>query len=436
MVDALLLNYCIFAAKFNYCMKRKLFIVLLLIGCLNSISAQHGRFLDRVFSDIRMEEGIRYCSVAPINNDAPEDLYFDFYEPVGDTMQQRPLVITVFGGAFIAGGRNWVDMIAFADSLSHYGYVVASIDYRLMSWYSISETNFVRDAYAAAQDVSAAVRFFKANAETYRIDTNQIFVLGNSAGTIASMLTVWMDNHERPEETFEEEGFLGFGGHSDLGNIHSTGDEETLSYSPRIAGLIAQWGAVLDTNIIESGNQTPVCLIHGTADETVSFYAASPYEGKLGITSLILPKMYGSYYLDLRMNSMGIEHEFHVFEGEEHCFYLDGLSTLIPEKFDTCFRIAINFMARYNTYLQTPSIINESICTDINVFPNPAKDFLNIKAASNVGFYSYKLFDCTGRVMLSGENDSHISLSSLQSGVYILHVISGTQTFSRKIVIE
>ena len=250
----------------------KRFILWVCISLCTSIMLQaqnEQRFLSPVFDEITVQSEVQYSSAAPVGSDDPDPLYFDFYEPIGDTMAYRPLVITVFGGAFVAGNRTWCDMVAYAESLSHYGYVVASIDYRLLPVYRISETNFIRAAYMAAQDVSAAVRFFKGNCDTYRIDTNRIFVIGNSAGTIASMHCVWMDDNERPEETYEDSGFLGIGGHSDLGGVHTSGFPEYLSYSPSIAGLVAQWGGILDTNIVGNDDQTPICLIHGTADETV-----------------------------------------------------------------------------------------------------------------------------------------------------------------------
>jgi len=416
-------------------MKRSLIVFLIFLAVSQCVMAQSGqRFLSRVFQDISVETEIPFCTALEVGSEDEETLYFDFYEPVGDTMAYRPMVITVFGGAFVAGNRSWVDMVAFADSLSHYGYVVASIDYRLLSAWRISETNFIRNAYAAAQDLSAAIRFFKGNAETYRIDTSQIFVLGNSAGTIASMHTIWMDVNERPVETYEDEGLLGIGGHCDLGEIHSTGDPQYLSYSPAIAGLIAQWGGVLDTNIINSDDQTPVCLIHGTADETVSFYSAAPYEGHLGVTSLILPDMYGSYYLDLRLTSHNIEHEMHVFEGEEHCFYLDGLSTLIPEKLDTCFRIALKFMARYNHYLIQPTALNEQSVAHFSVSPNPTTDVIHLSGLEPETSFHCRIFDAQARCILQSENETSLNISHLLKGIYFLQVRTKADTFVRKII--
>lgn len=420
---------------------KKIFTLTFLLSVIcATVSAQSGvRFLNRVFTDIQLSDGILYSTVAPVTDENNlESLYFDFYEPVDDTMSRRPLVILVFGGAFVGGGRQWIDMVSFADSLCHYGYTVASIDYRLLSLLRINETNFIRDAYGAAQDVSAAIRFFKGNADTYRIDTNQIFLMGNSAGTIASMHAVWMDDNERPVETYEDEGGLfGIGAHHDLGGIHTAGYEEFLSYSPRVAGLIAQWGGVLDTNIINSDDQTPVCFIHGTADESVSFYSGVPYESNfLGISTLVLPVVYGSYFLNQRCNSLGIDHEFHIFEGEEHCFYLDGWTTLLPEKLDTCFRIALNFMARYNTHIQWPSQIVESATNQVSIFPNPAKENVRIRLENLDTHFTYLLTDLCGKTIQVGENEQIINVSKLPNGIYLLQINTDNFTHTEKIIKE
>lgn len=414
----------------------KCFCVVALLFAAVNLNAQGVRFLERVFDDVMVTSEIQYSLAQPIGSNDFEPLYFDLYEPVGDTMSARPMVILVFGGAFVAGNRSWCDMVAFADSLCRYGYVVASIDYRLLPILSISSTNFVRSAYAAAQDVSAAIRYFKGNADTYRIDPDQVFVMGNSAGTIASMAAIWMDDDERPEETFFDSGFLGIGGHSDLGGIHSAGDAAYLDVSPDIAGLVAQWGGVLDTNVIGSDDRTPVCLIHGTADQSVSFYSGVPYEERfLGISTLILPTVYGSYFIDKRLITKGVEHEFHIFEGEPHCFYLDGWTTLLPEKLDTCFRIALAFMAQYNTHLFVYQSVDDTEMDSCVIYPNPTSGRINLQLPETIGDFEVFFYNAQGQLLFSFANTDVFDVSDYPSGIYYVKAISSEHQFTQRLML-
>ena len=133
------------------------------------LRAQNGqRFLSPVFDEIAVQSEVQYSSAAPVGSDDPDPLYFDFYHPLGDTMAYRPLVITVFGGAFVAGNRSWCDMVAYAEALSHYGYVVASINYRL--GFKPLAPDVDRAGYRALQDAHAAVCYLIANADEFGID--------------------------------------------------------------------------------------------------------------------------------------------------------------------------------------------------------------------------------------------------------------------------
>ena len=115
-------------------------------------SAQSGRFAEPVFEDVIVEEEIPFSRAVREGMLLPTTLYFDFYEPEGDTMQARPLVITMFGGAFVTGWRDFADMTEYCTRLAKHGYVTATIDYRLLPIVYLSERSIIREAYMSAQD--------------------------------------------------------------------------------------------------------------------------------------------------------------------------------------------------------------------------------------------------------------------------------------------
>jgi acetyl esterase/lipase len=105
---------------------------------------------------------------------------------VGD---KRSMPRRDFGPAPKPTGRNGPFQIQVpdVDSLTAKGYAVASLNYRL-------GISFVTDASAAVSDGKAAVRFLRANAGTYNLDSQKFAVWGNSAGGyIAAMLGVTGD---------------------------------------------------------------------------------------------------------------------------------------------------------------------------------------------------------------------------------------------------
>lgn len=319
---------------------KPLFFLLLIIEVSCSVSCGQKeiqeRFKDKTFTNISITKDIEYCTATRIGDSVATPLYFDFYEPALDTMAQRPLVITIFGGAYVVGNRHWSDMVAIADSLAHHGYAVASIDYRLIPIKEMSKNNMIRGGYMAAQDLSTAIRFFKAHARQFRIDPDRIFLIGNSAGSISALYVLYVDDDERPTETRLE---------PDLGNIDASGPIELKKYSSTVAGVISQWGGITDLSIIDADEKTPVCLIHGTNDLEI------PYDrGKSPLLKLVAPYLYGSQAISMRLDTLHIPHELHPFKGEGHAFYfLPDQIHLVQTKLDANLQIMFDFLSQNNT---------------------------------------------------------------------------------------
>src|SRR4051794_15050533 len=89
------------------------------------------RYRDQVFSEVTKKTDIVY-GVAPDENGQPEKLKLDLYQPKGDTVAKRPVVIWVHGGGFSAGDKSDDKIVDLSERFARKGYVTASINYRLL----------------------------------------------------------------------------------------------------------------------------------------------------------------------------------------------------------------------------------------------------------------------------------------------------------------
>ncbi len=98
-------------------------------------------------------------------------LKMDILSPYHQTSDSLPVILFIHGGNWSGGSKE--DNLGMLSGYAESGYLCASIDYRLSD-----EAIFP----AQIEDCKAAIRFLRANAEKYNIDTNHIGVWGSSAG--------------------------------------------------------------------------------------------------------------------------------------------------------------------------------------------------------------------------------------------------------------
>lgn len=98
------------------------------------------------------------------------ELVLDIFYPK-QTRKPKPAVLLIFGGGWRSGDKTHNH--AMATELARKGYVAVSAEYRLSP-----EAIYP----AAVYDLKAAIRWMKAHARKYGIDTGKIAVLGCSAG--------------------------------------------------------------------------------------------------------------------------------------------------------------------------------------------------------------------------------------------------------------
>lgn len=103
----------------------------------------------------------------------------DIYLPENPTGSD-PVILLLHGGGFALGDQRMELIRPVIEAATANGYVVASTDYR-----KSGEATFP----AAVADSKAAVRYLKANAQTYGIDPDKIVVWGESAGAYLALMT-------------------------------------------------------------------------------------------------------------------------------------------------------------------------------------------------------------------------------------------------------
>jgi acetyl esterase/lipase len=97
-------------------------------------------------------------------------LLTDIAYPKSD--EKLPAIVSVHGGRWRGGHKRDASTIK-VQQWAGFGFFAMSIDYRLVG---------CTPAPACYQDFQCAIRFVHANAEKYNIDTDHVFLIGQSAG--------------------------------------------------------------------------------------------------------------------------------------------------------------------------------------------------------------------------------------------------------------
>ncbi|MBO9533425.1 MAG: alpha/beta hydrolase [Solirubrobacteraceae bacterium] len=221
----------------------------LVAGC--TVPAPEGaaplRYRDLIYTE-SVTKNVTYGQAA-LADGTQQTLTMDIYQPTGETEKYRPVIIWAHGGSFAVGSSTSGDVVTLATRAARRGYVSASINYRLLAkGVTCAGANYpdvcVNAAFAASDDLKAAVRYFRAHAEELRIDPDAIIVGGTSAGAIAAVLTAATPN--------------------------SAGASGNPGFPQKVNAAISISGGS-PTNLIFGKGDAPILFWHGTADNVVPY---------------------------------------------------------------------------------------------------------------------------------------------------------------------
>ena len=264
-------------------------------------------------------------------NTSPVDLKMDIFEPTGDTMQHRPVVIVAFGGGFLSGSKDHWSIRLICQNLAKRGYVAAAIDYRLgMNIFDADLAN--RAVYRGLQDARSAVRFFRADAagaNTYKVDPDHIFIGGHSSGAFMALHNAYLDlETERPLSTYEwmQDGNVV----PDQECLDCVGDN--TGFSGHANAIFSLAGALGFTSFIESGSDPKVVMFHSTDDGTVPYDSGSPFSSILWlVVGSDLPDVYGSLPISEQADVVGLPYDFFSYTNRGHDVHESSSSTLYSD---------------------------------------------------------------------------------------------------------
>lgn len=185
-------------------------------------------------------------------------LYMDVYEPAAEAVispdgLQKPTIIFMFGGGFIAGTRDNKSYHKWFKAMKEDGYRIVSIDYRLglkgSKKVGIAQVNVLDKAiHMAVEDLFSATRFIIDNADELRIDPSNIVISGSSAGAISVM-------------------------QAEYEICNRTSWTKVLPEDFNYAGVMSFSGAILsrEGKVDYKKHPCPMLMLHGTADELVPY---------------------------------------------------------------------------------------------------------------------------------------------------------------------
>jgi len=344
----------------------------------------------------------------------------DIYIPTGVTTPTGTIV-HIHGGAFMMGSKGVSEQPSFQYFFDN-GYVCVDINYRLST-----------DSLWPAQvhDCKAAIRYLKANAALYHIDTCKIGVIGESAGGyLVAMLGT-------TAQVPQLEG-LHLGNTNVTSRVHAVvdlfGPINFLTMDAEAAAL----GFTINTNSATS----PESRLMGAAVQTIpdlvtqanptTYISAddAAFFISAGSADHNIPYTQGQNFCNALIPVIGSEKaSFELLAGAGH-----GGSVWHSTTQDA------KYLAFYNATLtgcsSTGLNSEKNVNSEIAVYPNPVNEAFSVVLPENT-IFDLTVFNSCGQLVFtknSVTNTFNISCENFPSGLYIIKATSTNKIITANFV--
>lgn len=210
-------------------------------------------------------------------------LLLDLYYPTAKRAETSPLIIYTHGGGWTTGSRFGASRGVFSQvfkKLLAEGFAVASVDYRK---YSKGNTIAMRDCVIDAKD---AIRYLAKSSDSLKLNRNQFFTFGDSAGGhIAQMLLlspndVLVGDEILAETPYQITAGVSWYGPSDFQDINLFNHDDRPRFRDRFGPRILAGGNTSEDDKIQlyremspivylKKESPPLFMIQGDQDTTI-----------------------------------------------------------------------------------------------------------------------------------------------------------------------
>jgi acetyl esterase/lipase len=505
------------------------------VGLAGHLSFAQNRYVDDVFSGVTKTANIEYDSNRSVNilygvvqGQLPiitGKLMCDIYQPEGDSIEKRPLIIVASTGSFLpaivnqqaTGNKDDSAIVELCTRFAKKGYVAVALNYRV-GWNpqeTVSEVateQLLKATYRALQDVRNCIRYMRVNATEYGVDTSKIVVGGQGTGGYIALAFGTVDRRAEIEENIK---FLRGGDLSPMVSVDTLGDWNGLggvalpaypfyfNYSgdSAVSGdahMIFNYGGAMGDSAWLEASSLPMVGMHVTTDIFAPYHSGNVVVP--GTNRTVIPNASGAGDVIPRANALGVNDKINaavyndpytaramaVSGGVKNLFpfqtqvSVDGApwewwdrptvqakvsgsfyGMPIPAsgaKADSLSSVTNPFMSATKARAYIDTVVNfiapriavqfdlvdftgikelANLSSKLSVFPNPAKEELNIQLPVNMK--SVSIVDMMGREVLTSEAKSmnaKMDISSLTQGLYFVNVktVDGRNAVKRVVV--